>query len=132
MEFDSEGKLLRTFVSGGFVAERLPNGNTLIACGSAHRVIEVDPQDKIVWEIVQNDIPGNTLGFAAGIVRLANGNTVICNWSRHGSASKDQAFVFEITPEKKVVWEVHDPDMALTSCIRILNEQTLTPSSPSN
>jgi len=131
MEFDAEGTLQRTFVSGRFVAERLPNGNTLIGCGDDHRVIEVDPQDKIVWEVNQNDIPGITLGFAAGVVRMANGNTVICNWGGHGGVSKDQPFVFEITPEKKVVWEVKDPKMNLISCIRILNEDTLTPASPS-
>ena len=131
MEFDGEGKLLRTFVSGRFSAERLPNGNTLIGCGDEHRVIEVDPQDKIVWEVDQNDIPGNTLGFAAGVVRLPNGNTVICNWSGHGGSSKSQPSVFEINPEKKVVWEVTDPKMKLISCLRILDEETLTPTPPS-
>ena len=130
MEFDAEGKVLRTFVSGCFVAERLPNGNTLISCGGDHRVIEVDPQDKIVWEVNQNDIPGNTLAFVAGIVRLANGNTVICNWEGHGGV-EGQPSVFEVTPEKRVVWEVRDPIMELTSCIRILDEETLTPAIPS-
>ena len=130
MEFDGEGKMLRKFPGGRFVAERLPSGNTLIGCGDEHRVIEVDPQDKIVWEVNQNDIPGNTLGFAAGVVRLANGNTVICNWSGHGGI-KDQPSVFEINPEKKVVWEVKDPKMKLISCIRILDEPTLTPAIPS-
>jgi len=131
MEFDGSGKVLRTFVSGRFVAERLPNGNTLIACGDEHRVIEVDPQDKIVWEVNQNDIPGNILGFAAGVVRLGNGNTVICNWSGHKGAIKDQPAVFEITPDKKVVWEVKDPKMKLISCVQILGEETLTPALPS-
>jgi len=131
MEFDAGGKVLRVFASGRFVAERLPNGNTLIGCGDDHRVIEVDPQDKIVWEVNQNDIPGNVLGFAAGVVRLANGNTVICNWPGHGGI-KGQPSVFEITPEKKVVWEVKDPKLKMISCIRILGEKTLTPANPSN
>ena len=131
MEFDGGGKLLRSFPSGRFVAERLPNGNTLIACGDEHRVIEVDPQDRIVWEVNQHDVPGNILGFAAGVVRMANGNTVICNWPGHGDIPKDQPSVFEITPEKKVVWEVRDPKKKMISCIRILGEETLTPASPS-
>ena len=130
MEFDGAGKVLRTFVSGRFAAERLPNGNTLIACGDEHRVIEVDPQDKIVWEVNQNDIPGNILGFAAGVVRLASGNTVICNWAGHKGSVKDQPTVFEITPDKKVVWEVKDPKMKLISAIRILGEDALTPTQP--
>ena len=130
MEFDGEGKMVRKFPGGRYVAERLPNGNTLIGCGDEHRVIEVDPQDKMVWEVKQFDVPGNTLGFAAGVVRLANGNTVICNWPGHGGV-KDQPFVFEITPEKKVVWEVRDPKMKMISSIQILDEPTLTPSIPS-
>ncbi len=119
-EFDGDGKLLRTFTGGRFVAIRLPDGNTLIACGDEHRVIEVDPQDKIVWEVNQNDIPGNTLGFAAGLQRLPNGNTVICNWSGHGG-KKDQPQVFEITRDKKVAWEVRDPKLNMISSINILD-----------
>ena len=82
-ELDADGKVLRTFPCGQFVAIRLPDGNTLIACGDAHRVIEVDPADQIVWEVKETDIPGNRLGFVAGLQRLANGDTVICNWSGH-------------------------------------------------
>ncbi len=85
-----------------------------------HRVIEVDPQDRVVWEVKQDDIPGNALGFVAGLQRLPNGNTVICNWSGHGGA-KDQPQVFEITRDKKVVWEVRDPRLNLISSINILD-----------
>jgi len=46
MEFDEQGKPLRTFACGSFVAIRLPDGNTLISCGDAHRVIEVDPRTR--------------------------------------------------------------------------------------
>ena len=119
-EYDGEGKLLRTFCAGRFVAIRLPNGNTLIACGDEHRVIEVDPQDGIVWEVKEKDMPGNVLGFAAGLQRLPNGNTVICNWSGHGGA-KDQPQVFELTRDKKVVWEVRDPRLNMISSINILD-----------
>ncbi len=131
MEFDGDGKVLRVFPSGRYVAERLPNGNTLIACGDEHRVIEVDPQDKIVWEVNQNDVAGNVIGFAAGVVRLPNGNTIICNWPGHGGMPKDQPQVFEITPDKKVVWEVRDARLNLISSIQILDEETVTPARPS-
>lgn len=121
-EYDGTGKLLRTFPCGRFVGVRLPDGNTLIACGDDHRVIEVDPADKIVWEIKENDIPGNKLLFAAGLQRLANGNTVIANWSGHaGDPSQPQ--LFEITRDKKVVWQVKDPNLNLISSVTILDPE---------
>ena len=120
LEFDGSGKLLRTFPSGRFVALRLADGNTLIACGDEHRVIEVDPHDQIVWSINENDIPGNKIGFAAGLVRLPNGNTIVCNWSGH-SGQIDQPQVFEVTCEKKVIWTVNDKRLRLISGLQILD-----------
>ena len=119
-EYDGSGKLLRTFEDGRFVAIRLANGNTLIGCGDAHRIIEVDPSDKIVWEIRENELQGNKLGFAAGLQRLTNGNTVVCNWPGHGTI-KNQPQVFEVTRDKKVVWEVNDPRLNMISSVQILD-----------
>lgn len=119
-EIDGEGKSVRTFPAGRFVAIRLPDGNTLIACGDEHRVIEVDPKGGIVWSVTENEIPGNKIGFAAGLQRLPNGNTVICNWSGHGTI-KDQPQVFEITRDKQVVWELRDPRLKMISSINILD-----------
>ena len=119
-EIDGDGKVLRTIPGGRYVAIRLPDGNTLVACGDGHRVIEVDPQDRVVWEVKQDDIPGNALGFVAGLQRLPNGNTVICNWSGHGG-KKDQPQVVEITRDKQVVWEVRNPALHLISSINILD-----------
>jgi hypothetical protein len=119
-EFDATGKLVREIAPGRFVAIRLANGNTLIGCGDEHRVIEVDQHDKTVWQVEQNDLPGNKLGCVAGLHRLANGNTVICNWSGHGGI-KDQPQLVEITPEKKVVWEMRNPALKMISSINILD-----------
>lgn len=47
-------------------------------------------------------------GYFAGPVgaqRLANGNTIICCYRQKA----DKAKVFEVTPEKKVVWEFFHP-----------------------
>ncbi len=108
-EYDGDGKVLRTIQVPGdpYAALRLPNGNTLISCGDGHKVIEVDPQDKVVWSLDENDLPGNPLRFVAGIQRLPNGNTVVCNWGGHGHVGQ-QPEVFEVTPDKKVVWQVDD------------------------
>jgi hypothetical protein len=120
-EFDATGKLVRAFTAGRFVAIRLPNGNTLLGCGDEHRLIEVDPQDKIVWQVTEKELPGNQLGCVAGLHRLANGNTVICNWSGHAGAKQGQPQLVEITPEKKVVWEIHNPALKMISSINILD-----------
>ncbi len=125
-EFDANGVLLTTFPCGapgieaGFVGIRLPNGNTLIACGDEHRLIEVDSQNAIVWQVGQNDIPGNKLFFVAGLQRLPNGNTVVCNWPGHAGGST-QPQVFEITRDKKVVWQVRDASLGWISNIEILD-----------
>lgn len=102
MEVDAAGKIIRKFPDGRFSAERLENGNTLIACGDAHRIIEVDPEDHLVWALEQNDLPGISIGFAAGLQRLPNGNTIFCNWGGHGGTSADS--IIEVSPDKKVVW----------------------------
>ncbi|MBI3922805.1 MAG: hypothetical protein HY318_15400 [Armatimonadetes bacterium] len=108
-EYDGEGKVLRTIPTPGnpFVGVRLPNGNTLIGCGDGHKVIEVDTNDKIVWQIDENELPGNPLRFVAGLQRLPNGNTLVCNWGGHGHIG-EQPLLFEVTPDKKVVWKMDD------------------------
>ena len=108
-EYGPDGKIVRTIPVPGdpFIALRLPNGNTLIGCGDGHTLIEVDPTDKIVWRIGENDLPGIPLRFVAGLQRLPNGNTVVCNWGGHGHIG-EQPLIFEVTPEKKVVWQVAD------------------------
>jgi hypothetical protein len=109
VELDGEGKILRTVKTPGDVHEAvaLPNGNLLISCGDGHRVIEIDRQDKVVWELAENDLPKNPLRLTAGLQRLPNGNTVICNYLGHGHLG-EQAQVLEVTPDKKIVWEFRD------------------------
>ena len=80
-EYDGDGKVIRTIEVPGnpFMALRLPDGNTLIACGEGHKLIEVDAQDKVVWSVSENGLPGHPLRFVAGVQRLPNGNTIVCN-----------------------------------------------------
>jgi hypothetical protein len=123
MEFDATGNKLREFPCGQFVAIRLPSGNTLVSCGDDHRVIEVDPQDKIVWQVGEKDIPGNTLGFAAGLQRLPNGNTIICNWPGHTGLATPPPQAFELTPDKKVVWQLNAPPLGWVSNVEVLDPE---------
>ena len=107
-EYDAAGKIVWEFKhKNAFGGLRLPNGNTLISTGDAHKVLEVDPQGKVVWEINENDLPGNPLRFVAGVERLANGNTVICNWGGHGHVGKQPQLV-EVAPDKTIVSQLFD------------------------
>jgi hypothetical protein len=122
-EVDDTGKLLRELPCGSFVAVRLPSGNTLVACGDDHRVIEVDAQNNVVWQVTEKEIPGNQLGFAAGVQRLPNGNTIICNWPGHGGLPPNQPQAFELTADKRVVWELKDPALKLVSNLEVLDPE---------
>ena len=109
VELDGEGKVLREVKVPGDPHEvvRLPNKNWLITCGDGHKVVEVDPSDKVVWELNENDLPGNPLRLMAGCQRLPNGNTLFCVYLGHGHIG-EQPMVLEVTPDKKVVWEFAD------------------------
>jgi hypothetical protein len=108
-ELDSDGKMLREIKIPGDTHEvvPLPNGHLLITCGDGHKVIELDAAEKVVWEVNENDLANNPLRLAAGCQRLPNGNTIICNYLGHGFTGKQPQF-FEITRDKKIVWEFHD------------------------
>lgn len=80
-------------------AQRLENGNILIADTGNRRVIEVTPDKEIVWEYSGEE--SKPLGLS-GVRRLANGNILIpsCAFSEDGVP-----FVIEVTPDKEIVWE---------------------------
>jgi hypothetical protein len=85
-----------------FGAVRLKNGNTLIATGNGHSVLEVTPEKKIVWKIEQNDLAGITLAWVTTLEVLPNGNYVIGNCH----AGPDNPLLVEVDPKsKKVVWQ---------------------------
>ncbi|MBI1312324.1 PQQ-binding-like beta-propeller repeat protein [bacterium] len=90
------------FGNQAFAAVRLKNGNTLIATGNGHSVLEVTPEKKIVWEIHQHDLPGITLAWVTTLEVLPNGHYVIGNCH----AGPDNPLLIELDPQtKKVVWQ---------------------------
>jgi len=107
-EYDESGKIVGEIRhSDAHAGLRLPNGSTLCSFGDAHRLVEYDAQGKDVWSVEENDLPGCPLRFVGPAWRLANGNTIICNWAGHGYVGKQPQLV-EITPEKKVVGRLFD------------------------
>lgn len=84
-----------------FTALRLPSGNTLIATGNGHSVLEVTPEKEIVWQIHQDDLPEIRLAWVTTLEVLPDGNIVIGNCH----AGPGQPLLVEIEPKsKQVVW----------------------------
>jgi len=82
---------------------RLKNGNALIS-GNQHGYIrEVSPRGEVVWEINKDDLPGIKLYTVQDVNRLANGNTVICNWpcSLPLADWPSVVQVIEVTPDQE-------------------------------
>ena len=105
-EYDRTGKIVWEFNVGSklYAAVRLANGNTLIGAGDGHRVIEVNPNKEVVWELKQGDIPGVTLAWITMVDRLDNGNT----WVVNCHAGPENPQVLEVTPDKKLAWSFKD------------------------
>jgi hypothetical protein len=108
-------------------AVRLKNGNTLISGNQNAFVREVNPEGKVVWECKDGDIGEIKINSVHQAHRLANGNTVICNWTARVKKADWPTIVqlIEVTPEKRVVWAIRewtDPDLGPASCVQVLDE----------
>lgn len=126
-EYDPHGKALRAIPARGgpHSVVRLPNGNTLIACGDLDkdgpRLFEADPDGNTVWEVKNGDLPGISLKLMTGFHRLPNGNTVMTNWQGHNQF-RTGPHIIEITPEKKVIWTFADHEtMRTVSTVQLLD-----------
>lgn len=126
-EYDAQGQVVREIPAPGgpHSVMRLPNGNTLIACGdmkpTGANVLEVDPAGKVVWQITREGLPGITLAFLTGLQRLPNGHTVLTNWLGHGQFGKGPHLI-EVTPDKQVVWTFADHQtMKTLSSVQLLD-----------
>lgn len=86
-----------------FTAIRLENGNTLVNLTHANQTVELDPKGKVVWRVGNADFPAppyeKPFADPCGGQRLPNGNTVIASYAATGPIK-----IFEVTPEKKIVW----------------------------
>ncbi len=109
-------------------AARLENGNTLITAGP-HTVLEVNKQGQTVWQFSQQDAPTYKFFIFQEASRLANGNTVICNWCPFNVKDPNlwpgTVQVIEVTPAKKVIWALsqwNNPDLGPASSIQLLDE----------
>ena len=130
VEYELDGKAIWSVnAKSPWSALRLDNGNTLIAGDWSRYVREVNSKGETVWELTQADLPDVLLGNLQTASRLANRNTVICNWSAGNPKSEewpDTVQVFEVTPAKKVVWALRawdaPADLGPSTSIQLLDE----------
>jgi len=134
VEFDLDGKEVWSVnAPSAWSAIRLHNGNTLISGDGKGYTREVNPKGETVWEFTRADAPF-TIGNTQTANRLANGNTVICNWIAGNNKTEEWAGtvqVFEVTPDKKIVWALSSwdkPDLGTATYIQLLDE----PGNPDN
>ncbi len=111
VEYSSDGKEIWSVPApSAWAAVRLKNGNTLISGNQLGYVREVNSNGETVWEIGKNDLPGIQLFTVQEVSRLANGNTLINNWSGGLAPDMIQTAVqlIEVTADKKVAWALKD------------------------
>jgi hypothetical protein len=128
VEYDQTGKEVWSCKAEHvWEAIRLKNGNTLLSGDASQYVREVNPKGETVWELTKADVSFK-LGNIQCANRLANGNTVICNWiagDNDTSHWPGTVQVFEVNPAKKIVWELSswkDPDLGPATSIQLLDE----------
>ena len=97
IDVDGSGKLIRSFAlkpegtSSTRWARATPQGTLLVCSEQPGVVTEYDKDGNVVWDyLIKTRV--------YGAIRLKNGNTLIASGSGNS--------VVEVTPDKKVVWEI--------------------------
>ncbi len=93
------GHGVEAFGNQCFSGLRLESGNTLIATGNGHSVLEINREGKIVWQLHQNDLKGIQLAWVTTLQMLPNGNIVIGNC--HAGPNNPQIII--VDRQKQVV-----------------------------
>jgi hypothetical protein len=85
-------------VSGAAFASRLEDGDTLISDANNNRIVEVNWDDKVVWQYVTNTAAGsNPNPQPTRGIRLSNGDTLISDQFNNR--------VIEVTHAGKIVFQ---------------------------
>ena len=128
VEINLDGKIIWSAPAVSvWSAVRLKNGNTLISGDGKGYTREINKAGETVWEFSKEDAPFK-IGNTQTAQRLANGNTVICNWiagNRNTNEWEGSIQVFEVTPDKKIVWALsswQNPDLGPATAVQILDE----------
>ena len=90
-----------------FTAIRHGDGHTLACLTHSKRVVDFDAEGKIVWQLTNEDLPGDWLQDPCGGQVLPNGNIVITSYAagRHDPTAPK---LIEVNRDKQVVWKYAD------------------------
>ena len=118
-EYKPDGTVVRTIKTdlaelGGrkernwpFTAIRVGDGKILSNLTNGNKCVEFDSKGRVAWRLDNSHVDGR-LADPCGGQRLTNGNTVICSY---GQKKGDMPKIFEVTKDKKVVWEYFNPEI---------------------
>jgi hypothetical protein len=121
VEYDKDFKEIWNYkIASPWAAIRLKNGNTLITDENDKLTIEVNPKGETVWQLKPDELPLEYRFInTQTATRLANGNTIICSRGNNGQGPQ----LVEVTPDKKVVWVLHDfADLGPATAVQVLDD----------
>lgn len=101
------GDTERSIHSWPFTAIRQSNGHTLVNCTHGNLVVEFDRAGSIVWQLTNDELPGEWLQDPCGAQILPNGNVVITSYAA-GRKDPRAPKLIEVNREKDVVWTYSD------------------------
>ena len=104
-----------------FTAIRLDNGHTLVNLTHGNKTVELDMDGRVCWQVSNADFPEEKpFVDPCGAQRLPNGNTVIASYGSRGAIK-----IFEVTPDKRIVWKYTGPHRAHEIQILTTNGQAV-------
>ncbi|MCB9752345.1 MAG: hypothetical protein H6713_20515 [Myxococcales bacterium] len=97
----------------GYLAERLPNGNTLATTGDAVTVLELDEGGEVVNTLGgKQSFPDIGLDWFSGFTTLSSGDVVAANWLGHDKWGTGPHLV-QFTPDNALAWSWEDHELAM-------------------
>jgi len=99
-----------------FSCQRLANGRTVVGENSAGRIVEVDREGQVVFELKLPLMQPGSHNNLRMVRKLKNGHYLVCH--------KDKSLVREYTPRGEVVFEVKVSDVPF-SAVRLDNGHTV-------
>jgi outer membrane protein assembly factor BamB len=106
IELTQTGEVIRRVTVGGnpFSAKIMADGNWMVACGDAHRLVIVDPRTQLVKDTISTSDPSKAVLLFVGEPQCyPDGNVMIANWRGH-SKDKTQPQLVEMNSKSRVVW----------------------------
>lgn len=130
VEYDAHGTELQSIpIPGIWGVTPLANGHILVTTHTGVR--ELTATGDLVWSWTPADTPDYKFANLQQAWRLANGDTVINNWSNEWTPSEATAAsssiqVIEVTPANKVMWALRqwsNPNLGPATTLQFLDQK---------